>query len=293
MAYETGILIGWGAYPALLKNVIDSLGTYTCLLFNHIVLVLVIGITAIFTIRLRLPSDFAVAAILIGSIVGAAAVYLYYSAIMEGHVSVVTVLASLQTVWTVVVSYFLFSEKLTIIKYISIAVIFVGAVLASLEKPGLPAKFDQKHILKFLSSGIWSKGAGLALLVSFCWAFYNLASKYGVKEIGPHATMVYMEVLILLFIASAFLAKPAKELVTMPRGRHMKWLAPAAALFSLGAICFYFSMKYSPLSVVVPIIQGAPAVTAVTAVAFAQERIRVHQYAGIVLAVVGIIFLSL
>lgn len=299
MTSELGILLaviallGWGAYPAMMKKVIDSLGAYTCLLFNHLVLVIVIGITAVFTIRLKLPSDFTVAAILIGSIVGAAAIYLYYVAIMEGQVSVITVLASLQTVWTVIVLYFVFSEPLTPAKYVSIAVIFAGAVLASLEKPGLPAKLDWKHTSKFLKSGIWSRGAGLALLVSFCWAFYNLASNYSVKEIGSHATLVYMEALILLFILFAFLAKPARELVTFPKAKHMKWLGPSAALFSIGAICFYFAMKYAELSVVVPIIQGAPAVTAVAAAAFVRERMRVHQYAGIVIAVVGIVFLSL
>jgi drug/metabolite transporter (DMT)-like permease len=238
MAVEIGILLavlallGWGAYPALLKKIVDSLGAYTCLLFHHIVLVLFIGLTAVFTLRLRMPSDFVVAAIIIGAIVGTVAVYLYYKAINEGHVSVIVVIAAMHIIWTVIASYFLFSERLTLQKYLSIAVIFVGALLVAMEKPGLPRKFTQRHFVRFLKSGIWSRGAGLALLVSFCWAFFNLASKYSVNSIGPHATLVYVEVLVLVFILFAFLTKPAKELVTVPKKRHWKWLVSSALLFS-------------------------------------------------------------
>lgn len=287
-------LLAWGSYPVFMKKVVGRLGEYTCLLFNHGLLVLLLLLTAVFTIKFEMPSDFVTAAIILGSIVGAAAVYLYYKAINMGSVSVATVIATtLQVIWTVIVSYFLFSEKLSVIKYVSICVILVGAVLAALQRLALPDKFDQKHVMKFLKSDIWSKGTLLALVVSFCWAFYNIALKYSVNGIGLHKTLVYMETLVLLFILFAFLVRSAKELVTIPKKDELKWILPSAALFGVGALGFYFSMAHIKLSIIAPVVAATPAVTAVLAALLLKERLRIHQYAGIVLAVVGVVVLSL
>ncbi|MBN1544529.1 DMT family transporter [Candidatus Woesearchaeota archaeon] len=286
-------LIGWGIYPVLLKKVVRELGEYTCLVFNYLVLVVFLALTAVFTIRLTMPTDYVTAAVIVGAIVGAVAIYLYYKAINTGNVSIVVVIAATNVIWTVLLSYFLFNEKLSVSKYIAIAAIFAGAVLIAMEKIALPKKFDEKHIFNFLKSDIWSKGAALALLVSFCWAFYNLIMKYNVKSIGPHKAMIYMETLLFLFLLLAFLTKPAKELVTIPKKEHLKWLLPSALLFTAGALGMYFAMKYSPLSVVAPVVSAAPVVSVIGAAAILKERVRIHQYTGIVMAVAGIFVLSI
>jgi drug/metabolite transporter (DMT)-like permease len=240
-----------------------------------------------------MPGDTAVAALAMGGILGAAGAYLYYRAVKIGHVSVVTVVAASQIIWVVIMSFFLFDEKLSALQYISIFVIFIGIALAVMEKLALPAGLDEKSLAKYLKSGVLTKGAGLALVVSFCWAFLNVCTKYGVQSVGSHMTMVYVNVLMLVLILLAFLARPAKELVTIPKLKEFKWLGPAGLIFAVGHICFYFGLKYVPLSVIVPITSSSAALTAVAAAAFVKERVRVHQYAGIVLAVVGIVFLSL
>ncbi|MBU2561935.1 MAG: DMT family transporter [Nanoarchaeota archaeon] len=299
MAGEIGIvlavvaLLGLGIYPVLLKKVVNELGEYTCLVFNYLVLIIFLAITAVLTIRFKLPTDYVTAAIIVGAIVGAVAIYIYYKALNTGNVSVVVVLAATNVIWTVLLSYFLFDEKLPVTKYLAIAAIFIGAVLIAMEKIGLPKKFDEKHVLHFLKSDIWSKGAALALLVSFCWAFYNLVMKYNVQSIGPHKAMVYMESLVFFFLMLAFLTKPAKELVTMPKKEHLKWLLPSALLFTAGVLGMYFAMKYSPLSMVAPIISAGPAVAVIGAAILLKERVRIHQYLGIALAVAGIVFLSI
>ena len=299
MAGEIGIflavvaLIGWGAYPVLMKKVIDKLGEYTCLLFNSVVIVVFLIITSVFTIKIQMPSDFVIAAIVIGSIMGVIALYLYYKAIRLGNVSVVTVIVSMYAIWTVIVSYFLFNERLLVQQYIAIGVIIIGSIIVAMEKLSLPERFNEKHFKQFMKSDVWSEGAGLALVVSFCWTVYNLAVKYSVKSIGPHKTMVYMVTLGLFFILLAFLARPVKELVTMPDKKQLKWLGPSALLYSIGAVSFFFALKYSPLSIVTPITSAAPAVTVVMAVAILGDRLKAHQYVGILMAVAGIVVLSL
>jgi drug/metabolite transporter (DMT)-like permease len=284
-------LLGWGGYAVFVKKVVDKLGEYTCLLFNHVVLVVLLGITAVFTIRLRMPTDFTTVAIIIGSIFAAIAAYLYYKSVSQGNVGVVTTLSSLYVLWTAIVSYFLFHEELNMDKYVAIGLIMVGAILAAIQHFRFPKQFDEKHITEFLQGDVFSKGAGLALIVSVFWAIYNLATKYSVIELGPHRTSVYFYALILIFILFAFLGRSTKEIITRPQGEQWKWLSISAALFSVGAVAFYFALVYLPLSTLTPIVSAAPAVTVIGAAVLLGERLRVHQYVGAVLAVAGIVML--
>lgn len=286
-------LIGMGVYPVFLKKVVKELGEYTCLLFNYAVLLVFLVITAVFTIKLTMPSDFGIGSIIIGAIVGVAAIYMYYKAINTGNVSIVTLIAATNVIWSVVASYFLFNERLTVIQYVAIAVILVGALLAAMEKISLPKKLDQKHFSQWLKSDVWSKGAGLALMVSLCWGFYNLVIKYNVREMGPHKAIVYMETLLMVLLLFAFIARPVKKLVNKPSKEQLRWLLPSGLLFTLGALMLYFAMSAAPLSFVIPIVNASPIATVIAAAILLRERAKVHQYIGIVVGVAGIVVLSL
>jgi len=286
-------LLGMGMYPVLLKKVVKELGEYTCLVFNYLVLMVLLGVTAVFTIKLTMPSDLVVGAIILGAIVGALAIYLYYKAIKVGHVSVVVVIASSNIIWSVIASYFLFKEQLDVFKYIAIGVILLGVIFVSMEKLSLPRKLKERNMIRWMKSNIWSKGAGLALMVSFCWAFYNLVIKYNVQELGPHKAVVYMEVLLFVLLLFAFLGRPAHKLVKWPKKEQWKWLAPSGGLFALGAVGLYFAMSQAQLSVVIPIVNAGPIAAVVGAAALLQERVRVHQYIGILMAIAGIVVLSI
>jgi drug/metabolite transporter (DMT)-like permease len=225
--------------------------------------------------------------------VGAVAVYLYYKALNQGNVGIVTILSALYVLWTAIASYFLFHDELNRDKYVAIALIMVGAILAAIQRFRLPKQFDEKHVMEFLQSDVFSKGAGLALLVSVFWAIYNVATKYTTIELGPHRTAVYFEALVLFFILFAFLGRSAKDLITWPRGEQWKWLSLSALLFTLGAIGFYFALVYLPLSMLTPIVSAAPAVAVIGAAVLLKERLRAHQYIGAVMAVAGIVMMAM
>jgi drug/metabolite transporter (DMT)-like permease len=299
MAAKIGILLavlallGAGTYPVFLKKVVGKLGEYTCLLFNYLVLAVVLAVVAVFTIKLKMPTDFATVAVIVGSIVGIVAAYLFYKAVNAANVTVVAAIAAMTSAWVTIVSYFLFGEKITLYAYISMALILIGAFLLAFERPSLPQKYDKKHVMKFLRSDIWAEGAGMAFVASLCFAFFKLAARFGEKSVGLHTAIVYMNVLMAAFILLAFLTKPAKQLIAVPEKEEWKWLGLSAFFFAGGIVSAYFAVKYAALSRVNPIIAAAPAVTAVSATAFLGERIKVHQYAGVVILVVGLVFLAL
>ncbi len=71
------------------------------------------------------------------------------------------------------------------------------------------------------------------------------------------------------------------------------WLAGLSALCgSVGLITFYLALQQGRASVVVPIIGLYPAIVALLSVAFLGERLSVVQYAGVLLAVTGVVLLG-
>ena len=71
------------------------------------------------------------------------------------------------------------------------------------------------------------------------------------------------------------------------------WLAALSALCgSIGLITFYLALQQGKASVVVPMIGLYPAIVALLSVAFLGERLSPVQYAGVLLAVTGVVLLG-
>jgi transporter family protein len=71
------------------------------------------------------------------------------------------------------------------------------------------------------------------------------------------------------------------------------WLAALSALCgSIGLITFYLALQQGRASVVVPMIGLYPAIVALLSVAFLGERLSAVQYAGVLLAVTGVVLLG-
>ena len=78
---------------------------------------------------------------------------------------------------------------------------------------------------------------------------------------------------------------------------HLRWYQGLTPyhwwVFSVGALAFYFSMKYATMSSIGPILFAIPAVTALGAIVFLKERMKRYQYLGMVLVLAGAILIAL
>jgi drug/metabolite transporter (DMT)-like permease len=286
-------LLGLGLYPVFLKKAIDLLGEYTCMLFAQLVLAIAAIITAVFTIRLSMPSDLVIIVLLFAALINAFTLYIYYKAINSGQVSLVVAIASIGGIITVALSYLLFGEAVYPINFLGLLLIIIGVFLAAMDHPKLPKKFDEHALFEFFSSKVWNPSAGLALLAAVATAFVALLMKYAASGIGPHKSMIYMHTATLLFISLAFLAKPAKELVSWPKRPELKWLIPAALLLAAGIIGTYFAISSAKPSTVSTITSAAPLITLIAAVIIIKERFRFRQYLGLLMIIGGIVCLTL
>jgi uncharacterized membrane protein len=286
-------LVGLGLYPVFLKKVVERLGEYTCMLFNQLVLALAIAVAAVFTIRLTLPSDFVIVTVIFAALINAFTLYIYYNAINAGQVSLVAALAATSGVLVVFLSYMLFGESVYPHHFLGVLLVLVGVALAAIEHFLIPKKLDEHALFELFSSKVWYPAAGLAILASLCTVFSAMMMKYSAGGIGPHKSMVYVQIITLAFLLFAFLAKPAKELVTWPGKGEWKWLLPCGLLLSAGIIGGYFAITQIETQNAAMIAAFAPLLAVIMSAILLKERLKARQYIGLLMAVAGIVLLAM
>jgi drug/metabolite transporter (DMT)-like permease len=299
MAGEIGIILAalsllcLGSFPIYLKKIVAKTGEYGCALLSNGVLCVLLAIVAVFTTRLKMPSDFVTAAIILGGLVGSFAFYIFYKALNSGHASVVVATASTYILWSAIISYFLFNTQTGFFQFLGLALGLIGLILVAMQKMALPKEFDEEHIFSYIKSDMWAKGAGLAILASLCFTIVKVTGRYGSDGIGPHRTLLYLSVLVVFFLLFAFLGRSAKSLVVMPGAGHRKPLWIGVSLFAAAAILFYFAIIYKPASFSASIISAAPLVTAIASAIMLKEKLMKRQYVGIVLLTLGLILITI
>jgi len=286
-------LICVGTYNIFIKRVVSKIGEYACAFYSTLIAALVLAVLAVFTTRLVMPSDIVVAAIVIGGLVGTFAFYLFYKALHGGTVSVVVPVVAMYVVWSSIISCLIFKTAFGLYQILGTIVSLVALVMIAMDKPSFPKQFDEEHIISYLKSDMWCKGAGLAFVVSFCFTIMKVAARYGTDEIGTHRTLLYMAMLVLFFLMFAFLGRSAKELVKLPAKGDKKNLGIGVLLLGLGISFFYFAITYQPIRIVAPMLYAFPIVAAISSAKLLKEKLKRYQYVGIVLLTIGIILISL
>ena len=285
-------LVCIGIYSVFLKKVVSKIGEYACALYSTGALAIVLVVVSILSTRLKMPSDFVTAAIALGGLVGSFAFYLFYKSLHSGSASLVLSVTSMFIVWSYVVSCLIFGIRIGILQAIALVVSIISIILITMEKLSLPKVFDEEHIMLFIRSDLWSKGAGLALVASFCFTILFIAAGYGSGNIGPHRSMLYLAVLIVFFLLFAFLGRSAKGLVSLPAKSERRYLWIGIASFCAAAVFFYFAIVYDSMSSVVHVVYAFPVVAATGSALLLKEKLKFRQYLGIVLLTVSLIMIS-
>ena len=170
--------------------------------------------------------------------------------------------------------------------------IFLGLLFLVFEKVKWPKQFDEKHLEGIYYDSTFAKGSGLALIAGFCFFVFNLMSGFAVKNLGNHKSYVYMQVLVLIFMLLAFLTRSPKELVVIPKKKQIQWWGLSVAMIALGGVTYYFAMKYLLVSNVAQVMALTPVVTLFGGYFFAEEKLKLWQYFGVLLVVGGLVLLG-
>lgn len=137
-------------------------------------------------------------------------------------------------------------------------------------------------------------GMVLALITSFLWGFTPILDKIGVAKASPQAVMAIRFTTTFLFILPLFFIPSTRAEITGLDGRTVGIIVLAAVLSAIFGIYLYFlAMKKMEATQVTPLCATYPLITFVMGVLFLQEQLTWTKAAGTLLAVAGIILLSL
>jgi drug/metabolite transporter (DMT)-like permease len=274
-----GGMLGWGVSDFFANSASEKVGNVKTFFWSQLAGVLLI---ALFVIDMA-PS-FAIPITFLGLTVFCGIAYtvgylLFYKGFEIGNVSVVSAVINIQTLFVVLISYFIRGQPLTRLQIPAIALILIGVTLVSVN-------FNQ------LKKGAVSLLVGVkeTLLSSvFFGIFYWPLNEFIVERVN-WLTVSFLIKLIALTIIVLHTKVTKKSLqISKPTSRFLVLLAAVGALEALAVLSTTFGQSFGDGIIVAPISSALTIVTIGLAVVFLKEKITKVQGVGIFLTVGGII----
>ncbi len=271
-------LLGWGASKVVVKPAIRSMGPYNALFYEHLFVALALALFSSPFIDLVMPGTGILLLLAGAMIVGALAVYSLFRAFDIGKLSITAPIAQSATIFTVLLSYFIYEEQVSLLQALAIVLLIIGVIMISFRYSDL----------KRIRVSRAAPGAGFAALTMVGWGLYYFMIKPVVIELGPLLSVVYLEVGILVMIALPLLLGKAR----VP-DRTVCWTFFSGILVALAAWAFNMGIMRAPVSIIHPVANSSVLVTVLLSRLFLKERIETNQKAAIFLIITGLIFISI
>lgn len=276
-----GAMIGWGSSDFFAKISIGKAGKFRTLLWTQI-----IGFAFVIILSLIIGADFFISPKLLGilfvsSIMGTVGFFLLYKALEMGNASVVIPIASSYSVFSVIAAYVFLGQRVNNYQYVAIAVIIIGVILTSLEF---------KHVTKKLS---FMKGMLEVVLFAVIIGFSIPLDDYVLNEVNWVFVSILLRLfrLIIVFVVLIVIGRKF-ELLKFPSEVKVPLLL--VAIFDvIGHTSYVMGLSIGDSIVIAPIASALAIVTVVLSVIFLKEKLHFYQIFGIVLAVSGVITLSI
>lgn len=271
--------LGWAASDLLNSKSAKLLGASTSLLYSTAAgalffgLIVLAGPPVVFDPSLLPLLLFSGACFVAGNL-------LLFLGFEQGDVSVVSSLDSIFSVPVVFVSVLFFHENLTTLQGVSVALAILGAVLVS---------FRWSELSKHLFSSKPVPGVKLILLSALVFGTgYSVLKPLVVSLGGPLLYFIFM-----LFSLPVYFLYWLTRRRSEP-ARMAPWLPFAAgAVLTGGNLAYAEGLRVSLASLVTPVAVIFPLFVVLSAFFLFRERLEANQYAGILLAVIGVVGLSL
>lgn len=285
-------MVCWGNSPVLMRWVVDvdpiSMSfARACGAFVGSVILALWGVCSAFY---GVESNIVFAFVVIGLCSNLIGDMLLFLAVKKTGVALASAISSTYPVVVAFSSVAIFGEKITLPIMAGTALIVLGTVLLSHKKTSGQAR-------KFSAVGII-----YAVLASIFWGVAVLEIRYissfgynGVQVAFGRGLSYSIFAAITWFGMMSFSGAQKKRAVLRSIFRKKVLLVPLTGFLSItiGSGFYAQSLKYLPVTIVTPIAAAAPFYATLAAHIIFKEELRVIQYAGLVMIVVGTVTVAL
>ncbi|OGK57413.1 hypothetical protein A3J15_04045 [Candidatus Roizmanbacteria bacterium RIFCSPLOWO2_02_FULL_38_10] len=268
----------WGVAQLLVKQ---SLSRVTPLVNNFIydvIFFVIIGCLAINNgINFQLLPSIAPFTILI------AFCYLsYYFILKKGLLSLTGTIMASYPIFTLILAFFLLTDKLSVLQLLAIIIVILGMILISLPR--------DKISLASLKKQSWFYWASLYAILA---GLGDFTSKVAIDKSDLY-TFLFALSLSFLFTSLIYIAVDKKNRMPLKFSfDQYKYSLFGNLLMVFGMLAFYTALSAGMVSLVTPISSTYAAITVLLSIKFLHEKINKLQSFAIILLVFGIILIGL
>ncbi len=206
----------------------------------------------------------------------------FLKALHLGKMGIVSPISSSYSLITALFAVIFYHEKLNIFQFLCILAVVLGIILISINF----RDFKNSHLFDKKS------GIGLALLAALFWGIYFFLIKIPTQHFGTYFTSFLVETVILISaLISLFWTK--KFDLRLPDGMTTSYLFLVSITVSIGVLFYYQALNTGSVAIVSAIGSSAPLIVTMYGAIFMKERLKLQQYCGMVVILLGIIGLSI
>lgn len=277
-------LLIFGSKDILNKKILETNDVFSILLIEYSLTILLLIASAFVFSTLAIPSEALLLLVVFSSVIGAASIVWYFSAVQSSRVSLVFAVASSYPLFSTLFSILFLGEPLLPVYFIALPIILIALFLLGYKKNNRGKRTAGAKSL--FEPAVW-----LALFTSIGWGAYFTVAKVVSSSVNAFNASVWMEGGVLVALAVYLLASRKK--ITVPASGRVRLMALFyVLLFCVGVIAMNFSLLRAGVSMSSMITAAAPGLTALLAFLLLKEKLSKTQYAGIALLVGSLIMLS-
>ncbi|MFA6963114.1 MAG: EamA family transporter [Patescibacteria group bacterium] len=273
-------LILLGLSSAFAKKPTDKIGATKVMIFRGLFNVVILGVILIF----NFPSSFSwtdlPVAILISAL-GYFPLLFFLKALKVGKMGIVSPVSSSYGLITALLAVVFYHEKLNGLQLFGILAVVIGIILVSINF----RDFKNSHLFDRQS------GIGLALLAALLWGIYFFLIKIPTQHFGTYFTSFLVEAVILISALVSLIF--AKEFdLKLPDRMTASYLFLVSITVSVGVLFFYQALNTGSVAIVSAIGSSTPLIVTLYGAIFMKERLKLQQYCGMAIILIGIIGLA-
>ncbi len=274
LVYSLATAVCWGLVLATVKKSYDSFSPTTFVLIGSIAALLIL-----FPFALINNGKLVLWPLLpIATLVAALFIFEFY-ALEKGKLSLTGTVLNTYPIFTFLLARLFLGESTTLLTRLGVGLILVGIITLSLENWEEVKKIRSKKWLFWGLAGAFATGAG------------DFFIKDMISAYGPYSYSLAF-VVGWLFIALIIAVFDRKN-IKIKLSRNFAYLTSGAVFLFSGYILLHLALEDGLVSIVTPITAASAVISLLLAIVWLKERIKTYQIVGAVIAITGVIIISI
>lgn len=278
-----GALVSWGIGDYFIQRTTRLVGSWRTLFYNTAITAVLLFPFVAKELPLVFKNTHWLALLFLTTVIILFTALFDFEALKRGKLAVIEPLLGIELPLTVALSITFAGEQLAWLELTLIGVVFSGIVLA----------VTQHHTRLHYHKRIFEKGVILAGIGAIAMALMNFFVGVSSQEISPLMTIWFTDAAIAVIAFLYLVFQKEISFVGRDLARYSRYIFAQGIIDNAAWVFFAFAATLIPIAITTAISESYIALAVLLGIAVNREKLQTHQLVGVVLAVSGVILLSI